>query len=989
MVKRVVGLLALQVLVGVSARESCARVVLKPNGRDAIPLRVKSLAADVKIRGQFASTTNVVTFANETSQRIEADFIYTVPEGTVVTYFAYWFGEEKVVARIVEKERAAAIYGHITSRMRDPALVEMIGRNTFRARIFPVMPNADLKVEMRWAQPLQATPTGLKYTFPLAPDEPGTGILDELNLQVDVEPDASGTPIARASNSYGQPISRANGHLKTQLKQTAFQPDKDFELKLDHRAAGSPAPALRALAFAAPSGGRDGFFALALTVNRDIARPQLKIRGLRTYDISPRILPAMKAGQSSIVCGRYSGNGTATVELAGLGSANVQFGSQAENDNLATRLWAARRIEEMGASEKNREAALKLSHQFTLPSKWSSWLAVPAEELERFKQEKLAAELQVLGRRYALEVAQNGVKSRRARALKQQFEAMRAQASYGGSAEDFLPALASELLRLRAEESVKERPNQKLMAQLQRQIDALNKLSEERIRRQQASDERQQIISAREQFISAQIDALSRELVQQETRGRARRAGQLRAQLRSVAKKSSYGQQWEPYYQTLRSQKSRQLAFDYVRARYEKGDARATRLASQQLANLSGRQNAQKSIKDVRLEWANERVYKFATLLAEEKGQEQPSTRRVAELEAQIARAEKQAEASLRESRESAQSRWVYTKLPALAQELVQEKYAQSPDAARIASIQARISRVARAAPNEEPARFESSPLLDLMRESQRQYVQELANAQPDRALLQVLEGRMARLYADPKYFGVIVNENTVAKSQNPLRLPKIAELKRDVADLDAQLQAQPDAAQKEVLAQSKREKVARLAYATRYHLRLGDPLIAIDAPRDARQVVAVMPDGQVKRLLWIESAKRWEARFDIPAYASEGAYRIVVIVVEKSGERRERTVNFSVDMTPPRGKGQAETVAQPGSQPTLRLEISGDKDTARVFALLPWGEKAELKLSPVSQSRFFALAPIPQGQQAPAQVTYILTDRAHNRTTITVDVSR
>ena len=119
-------LFLLSVLLSLPAQ---AQILLKPNGQNAAPLRVKALKADVKITGQFASTQLNYTFQNETSERIEADFIYSVPQHATVTHFAYWYGEEKVVARVVEKERAAAIYKHITSRMRDPALVEMIGKN--------------------------------------------------------------------------------------------------------------------------------------------------------------------------------------------------------------------------------------------------------------------------------------------------------------------------------------------------------------------------------------------------------------------------------------------------------------------------------------------------------------------------------------------------------------------------------------------------------------------------------------------------------------------------------------------------------------------------------------------------------------------------------------------------------------------------------------------------------------------------------------------
>ena len=138
--------------------------------------------------------------------------------------------------------------------------------------------------------------------------------------------------------------------------------------------------------------------------------------------------------------------------------------------------------------------------------------------------------------------------------------------------------------------------------------------------------------------------------------------------------------------------------------------------------------------------------------------------------------------------------------------------------------------------------------------------------------------------------------------------------------------------------------------------------------------------------LAWNEAAGRWEARFDIPSYASEGAYEIRVIIVEKDGARHENTVRYNVDMEAPQGVGAANLSA--GNEQTLRLEIVGDRDTARVFAIFG-AQKIELKLSPTGEQRFFALAKVAAGASVPDKVTYILTDLAHNRRSIEVDVSR
>src|SRR5262249_9921003 len=136
------------------------------------------------------------------------------------------------------------------------------------------------------------------------------------------------------------------------------------------------------------------------------------------------------------------------------------------------------------------------------------------------------------------------------------------------------------------------------------------------------------------------------------------------------------------------------------------------------------------------------------------------------------------------------------------------------------------------------------------------------------------------------------------------------------------------------------RSQVVMLAQA-----RPGDPLIRVEAPADARQVVALLPGGEVKRLAPAPESECWEAHFDIPAYAAEGEYRVTVIVVLADGRRQVLALRYRVDRTPPTGAGRvlARSAAQHEGR-TVRLEIEADLDTARVAALLPWGERAELK---------------------------------------------
>jgi hypothetical protein len=169
---------------------------------------------------------------------------------------------------------------------------------------------------------------------------------------------------------------------------------------------------------------------------------------------------------------------------------------------------------------------------------------------------------------------------------------------------------------------------------------------------------------------------------------------------------------------------------------------------------------------------------------------------------------------------------------------------------------------------------------------------------------------------------------------------------------------------------------------------RAGDPLIRVLAPADAVQVIALMPGAEIKRLLFDPERGEWLARFDIPTYAAEGDYIVRVVIVLKDGSRKTLRLRYRVDTTAP--KGAAHSRFDAGPLPKLHLELDADEDTARVAALLPWGDRVELAPLTGQEKRFSAIEAVPDAYRGrDVAVTFILTDRAHNRTTLTVDMSR
>jgi Ca-activated chloride channel family protein len=99
---------------------------------------IKSQTVDVQITDQAAVTTVQQIFYNPNRFPMEAEYIFVLPENSVATELSMWMNGKKIKGELLDSNRARQIYQSIVSRMKDPALLEYMGRNLFRAKIFPV-----------------------------------------------------------------------------------------------------------------------------------------------------------------------------------------------------------------------------------------------------------------------------------------------------------------------------------------------------------------------------------------------------------------------------------------------------------------------------------------------------------------------------------------------------------------------------------------------------------------------------------------------------------------------------------------------------------------------------------------------------------------------------------------------------------------------------------------------------------------------------------
>ena len=1107
-----------------------ARVLLKPKGANAMPLFTRSISADVVIDGQFATTTLTLVFQNDCSDQIEADFIYTLPPGAVATYFAYWAEEEKVVARIVEKKRAAAIYQRITSWRRDPALIELVGKNVFRARISPVFPNADLRVELRIVQALPSDAGGVLYSLPIAdPTQPDP--LDSIDVKIRVRADPA---IDKVTDNYGLPVTSGPEGYSLSLSGELYRPPKDLNVRIVPK----PKP-MHVSLYAAPSGGPDGFFALSLTPDHSITSPTLTISGIKTFQLVPARLPSVKAHHPITLCGRYKGSGVATVTLEGTSPSGrvrycekAQFGCEPEPNNLATKFWAAGRIEQLSAMRDCRGHVIELSKRFTLPSKFTSWLAVPKAEMIDVKRQEYGPKLNALGQRLADLIEAGKENSPEAQSVRKQFDEVCAQIGVEPNVElrehlrGTMSRLCSQLADLIADGTDSEAEGRAVRQELEDRFgltgddlrdemsyylrshasDAASDLIAEQ-RRAQPDEARISALQGRLQRTASAADLDAEHLIKQETpqfdsyrphriarmlaklvaEGKAEEAEAkaLREELAEAAKKRGAtpkdylrheydryiagparklvnlvkeGKDASPEAREMREQievhcrrtgttvrecvgsylydapwdigssiaratmdgkesselrrrlaklcelggldERRQLrnsadvesapAFDELNQELHSPKKNPARIASlkKQLRRIEPLMSKPLStrLQEYEYHWRSNRVWYVAHQLVDLMAQGQSSSKAGRALRRDLDSLSKKGPGQGRPH--TLMLDLIEGKMQDLAGEVVRESHGASPDQARIAerkSRMTRLERISKISAREYLESAEGSALDDELWSARDRLDSEIEREKPNEPRLKRLREDHGRLVREAKAGG---DEDKEAVTYDE-GIDEVIDLRLQSSKLASEIAAAKTSGEAAKAGDlEKRKEQIDADFNKRWHKLNtrwgGDPLISVEAPADALQVVALMPDGEVKTLVYNAESARWEARFDTPIYAPEGDYVITIIVVLKDGTRKQLTLRYRIDTTPPKGAGTSVMLDN-----KLRLEIDADEDTARVAALLPWGELVRMRKS-AEPGRFSVTVPVPDEFAGKSvAVTFILTDSAHNRTAIALDTSQ
>ncbi len=248
---------------------SQATGLLIPTEKKLPPLAMLNHLVNVAIEDQVAVTTIEQTFRNHTDRALEATYILPVPKGASVRKFSMWVDGKETPGELVEADKARKIYTDIVHRTLDPGLLEYMGNDVLKLRVFPVPAKADQKIKISYTSIADSDNGNIEYRYPLKADGKAITTLEKFAMTVSLKSQHSIQNIY--SPSHAVTVRRpSDREAIIGFENNEATLDKDFQVfyTTSDKDVGLTALAHR------PSPGQPGYFMLMVAPRAELSKAQ-------------------------------------------------------------------------------------------------------------------------------------------------------------------------------------------------------------------------------------------------------------------------------------------------------------------------------------------------------------------------------------------------------------------------------------------------------------------------------------------------------------------------------------------------------------------------------------------------------------------------------------------------------------------------------------------------------------------------------------------
>ncbi len=204
-------------------------VPLRPDRRVRGDWAVTYHRVDVKVDGQKAHVRVDEEFLNLAPFPLEAEYVFPLPHEAMVSAVTLMADGKPIEGRLLKAEEARRIYDEIVRRQKDPALVEYMGRDFFKASLFPIPANGTRQLVLEYDHLLRKDGETVELLYPLNTEKFSARPLRDVSVSVDLSSAAGIGPIY--SPSHDVVVTRPDGrHATVTFKAQAVRPETDFLL---------------------------------------------------------------------------------------------------------------------------------------------------------------------------------------------------------------------------------------------------------------------------------------------------------------------------------------------------------------------------------------------------------------------------------------------------------------------------------------------------------------------------------------------------------------------------------------------------------------------------------------------------------------------------------------------------------------------------------------------------------------------------------------
>jgi len=218
------------------------------------PFTLKSQQVEATTDDLTAETTVEQVFENRGGRPAEGMYLFAVAENAAVHKFTMWMNGREVTAELLDADKARQIYESIVARMRDPALLEYVGRGLIRAKVFPIPVGGECRVKLRYSEPIHGDSGLLAYRFPMQQQECSATPIERFSLRATIRTNKAVSAVFSPSH-FCSVDRRAEREVIAGFEQSNLLPDRDFQLFF--KTADDP---FGFMLLAHRTGGGDGFF---------------------------------------------------------------------------------------------------------------------------------------------------------------------------------------------------------------------------------------------------------------------------------------------------------------------------------------------------------------------------------------------------------------------------------------------------------------------------------------------------------------------------------------------------------------------------------------------------------------------------------------------------------------------------------------------------------------------------------------------------------